>query len=183
MSKTRNLIATAVTPEVITTKIFVVRGKKVMLDRDLAGFYGVVTKRLNEQVKRNIRRFPFEFMFQLNRKETRELVANCDRLDTLKHSSTQPYVFTEHGVAMLSSVLNSERAIQINIMIIKAFISFSKGSPQRQDILKKIKVIEQKSLKHDRDIEIHDTDIQELFLLIDQLQAETEKINNPGKFI
>jgi len=93
-----------------------------MIDRDLAELYGVETKRLNEAVKRNITRFPAEFMFKLTSSEFLKLVADCDRFRILKHSSTAPYAFTEHGIAMLSSVLNSEKAITINIQIIKAFI-------------------------------------------------------------
>lgn len=107
----------------IEPRILTLRGQKVMLDRDLAELYGVPTYRLNEAVKRNSKRFPAHFMFQLSRQEKQELIANCDRFKTLKHSTVLPYAFTEHGVAMLSSVLNSERAIQINIQIIDAFIA------------------------------------------------------------
>lgn len=103
----------------IEQRIFVIRGQRVMLDRDLAQLYGVETKRLNERVKRNIKRFPKDFMFQLNKDELKELVANCDRLQTLKHSSNPPYVFTEHGVTML---VNSDKAIQINLQIVRAFV-------------------------------------------------------------
>ena len=107
----------------IKSKIFTIRGIKVMIDRDLAALYGIPTFRLNEAVKRNKKRFPENFMFQLSKDEKKELIANCDRFATLKHSPTAPYAFTEHGVAMLSSVLNSERAIQINISIINTFIA------------------------------------------------------------
>jgi len=108
--------------ERIESKILILRDKKIMLDRDLAMLYEVPTKRLNEQVKRNIKRFPDHFMFQLNKEEKNELVAICDRFKTLKHSTALPFAFTEYGVAMLSSVLNSEKAIQVNIQIINAFI-------------------------------------------------------------
>ena len=91
MNKAVNLITTAITPEIITNKIFIARGKKVMLDRDLAAFYGVPTKRLNEQVKRNIKRFPSEFMFQLTQKERDELVPIWHRFKTMKHSTVLPY--------------------------------------------------------------------------------------------
>ena len=86
-----------------------------MIDRDLAELYGVETKRLNEQVKRNIDRFPLEFMFQLTNKEKEEVVANCDHLNSLKFSKTNPYAFTEHGAVMLASVLNSEQAVQTSL--------------------------------------------------------------------
>ncbi len=104
--------------------IFQFRGLKVMVDYDLALLYGVSTKRLKEQVKRNIKRFPEDFMFELSIAEKSELVANCDRLSTLKHSSTNPLAFTEQGVAMLSSVVHSEKAIQINIEIMRAFAKY-----------------------------------------------------------
>ena len=91
--------------EVIINKIYVIRGQKVMVDRDLAELYGVTTKRLNEQVKRNNNRFPSNFMFELTKEEKNQLVANCDHLKKLKFSPVLPKVFTEHGILMLSSVL------------------------------------------------------------------------------
>ena len=87
-----------------------------MLDKDLAGLYGVATKVLNQAVKRNLERFPEDFMFKLTESEKDELVTNCDRFKTLKHSTVTPYAFTEQGVSMRSSVLNSERAIEVNIL-------------------------------------------------------------------
>jgi hypothetical protein len=104
--------------------IFQFRGVKVMVDHDLALLYGISTKRLKEQVKRNLSRFPDDFMFELSQIEKAELVANCDRLVSLKHSSVNPLVFTEQGVAMLSSVIHSETAIQINIGIMRAFAQY-----------------------------------------------------------
>ena len=92
--------------------IFTIRDAQVMIDRDLAQIYQVENKRLNEQVKRNISRFPEEFRFQLTNAEKEKLVANCDRFDSLKHSTSPPYAFTEQGVSMLSAVLHSETAIE-----------------------------------------------------------------------
>ena len=106
----------------IEDRIFNIRGQKIMLDRDLAELYEVGTKRLNEAVKRNKERFPSDFMFKLTKDELTQLVAKCDRFKTLKHSASTPYVFTEHGIAMLSSVLKSKKAVLINIQIIKTFI-------------------------------------------------------------
>ena len=94
----------------IETKILLIRGQKVMLDADLAELYGVETKRLNEQMRRNIERFPEDFMFRLSAKEKAEVVANCDHLAKLKYSPTLPYAFTEHGALMLGNVLKSDRA-------------------------------------------------------------------------
>jgi len=120
--------------------IFQFRGYKVMADADLALLYDVPTKRLKEQVKRNIGRFPEDFMFELTKNERGELVANCDRLANLKHSSVNPIVFTEQGVAMLSSVLRSEKAIKINIEIMRAFARYwalmKENEELRQEIVK-----------------------------------------------
>lgn len=107
----------------IQNQIQYLRGKPILLDRDLARLYNVETKVLNQTVKRNRARFPDDFMFQLNKDEFEKLVTNCDRLKDLKHSSSLPFAFTELGVAMLSSVLRSELAIRINIQIIHAFVT------------------------------------------------------------
>jgi hypothetical protein len=96
--------------EIIMNRIIVLREKKVMIDRDLADLYGVTTKRLNEQVKRNKKRFPEDFMFQLTGEEKTEVVAKCDHLAVLKYSPNLPFAFTEHGAVMLASILNSEIA-------------------------------------------------------------------------
>ena len=104
--------------------IFSFRGKKVMIDADLALLYDVPTKALKQQVKRNQTRFPEDFMFELSKSEKDELVTICDRLSFLKHSSVNPLVFTEQGVSMLSSVLRSEKAILINIEIMRAFARY-----------------------------------------------------------
>ncbi len=106
--------------------IFEFRGQRVMIDRDLANLYGVPTKVLNQAVKRNMRRFPEDFMFQLNDEEKQELVTFCDRLGVLKHSGVNPKAFTQEGVAMLSGILNSEVAIETNIAIMRAFVSARK---------------------------------------------------------
>ena len=99
------------------------RGQAVMLDRDLAELYHVMTGRLNEAVKRNLARFPPEFMFQLLYEEMKELIANCDRFKVMKHSPSRMYAFTEQGVAMLSAVLKSDIAIRESIRIMKAFVA------------------------------------------------------------
>ena len=101
----------------IQSKIYEIRGFKVMLDSDLAKLYGVGAKVLNQAVKRNISRFPSDFMFQLTRDEKDEVVTNCDHLSNLKYRPTLPYAFTEQGVAMLAAVINSQEAIDVNIYI------------------------------------------------------------------
>lgn len=137
-------MAELISMEVITSKIFVIRGKKVMLDRDLAQLYEVTTKRLNEQVKRNIKRFPQDFMFQLTKTEKGELVAICDRFGSMKHSTVQPYAFTEQGIAMLSGVLNSNRAIMVNIQIMRAFTQLRRMLLTDRDLKRKIEEMEKK---------------------------------------
>ncbi len=139
--------------EIIATRIFEVKGKKIMIDRDLAFLYGVPTKRLNEQVKRNIRRFPEDFMFQLTKDEKERLVANCDHLKALTFSYRLPYAFTEQGVAMLSSVLNSERAIQVNIMIMRAFTKLKELLLTHKDLAIKLEALEKKYAEHDEKIQ------------------------------
>jgi hypothetical protein len=116
----------------VTEMIFTFRNEKVMVDRDLAQLYGVETKRFNEKIKRNSSRFE-GYIFQLNNDEKGQLVADCDRFKTLKHSSSNPYVFNEHGVLMVASVLNSPVAIEINRKIIKVFVELRKSISESPD--------------------------------------------------
>lgn len=136
----------------IARRIFLIRGLKVMIDRDLGEFYKVPTKALNQAVKRNKERFPENFMFRLTGEETRKLVTNCDRFATIKHSASFPYAFTEYGVAMLSSVLKSRRAIRINIQIIQIFIRLRQWAMTHQKLALKLAQLEDKSKAHDRQI-------------------------------
>ena len=115
-----------------------------MLDSDLALLYGVRTKRLNEQVKRNKKRFPEDFIFQLTLKEKEEVVAICDHLKALKFSPQLPYAFTEQGVAMLSGALNSDRAIRVNIQIMRAFTKLREILLTHKDLAVKIEALEKK---------------------------------------
>jgi len=124
--------------------IFEFRAYKVMVDADLAALYETETKVLKQQVKRNIDRFPDDFMFQLTREEKEQLVTNCDRLSNLKHSSVNPLVFTEQGVAMLSSVLRSKKAISINIDIMRAFAKYRALLIKNQDIGPEIRILDDK---------------------------------------
>ena len=138
--------------EAIMNKIIIIRGIKVMIDRDLAELYGVTTKRLNEQMKRNRKRFPEDFMFQLTQQEKTDVVANCDHLSNLKFSPNLPFVFTEHGAVMLASVLNSQRAIEVNIQIVRVFTKMRELLLTHKDILLKLEIIENKLTNHDNDI-------------------------------
>jgi len=129
--------------EVIESKIFLIRGKKVMLDRDLARLYGVDTRRLNEQVRRNIERFPDGFMYQLTKGELTILMSQF-ATSSWGGIRRLPYVFTDYGIAMLSSVLNSKRAIQVNIQIIRSFIKMREISLSNGELKRKIESMEKK---------------------------------------
>jgi phage regulator Rha-like protein len=139
----------------IETKILLVRGCRVILDGDLAYLYGVPAKRLNEQVRRNLKRFPDDFMFQLTNEEYRVLRS---QIATLKkgrgmHRKYLPYVFTEQGVAMLSSVLHSESAIQVNIAIMRAFVKLRETLSTNKELALKLKQLEMKTREHDEEIQ------------------------------
>ena len=149
----------------IESEILVIRGQQVMIDRDLAELYGVETKRLNEQVRRNIERFPKDFCFQLNDTETKELVANCDRLNILKHSSSNPYVFTEQGVAMLASVLKSDIAVAASIVIMRVFVAMRRFLQANAGLFQRLENVE----KHQF---IADKRIDELFDKMDRYKIE-----------
>jgi phage regulator Rha-like protein len=150
----------AIAVEVIATRILELRGEKVMLDRALAKLYGVSAKVLNQAVKRNIKRFPCDFMFQLTWKEVESLRSQFVTLNNTtpkssnrgKHIKYLPYAFTEHGVAMLSSVLNSERAIQVNILIMRAFTKLREILLTHKVLAAKIEALEMKYAEHDETI-------------------------------
>lgn len=130
--------------EVIEQKIYLVRGQKVMLDFDLAVLYGVPRRSLNQAVKRNKKRFPKDFMFRLDREENNRLKSQFVILTEKNYDIYQPYAFTEHGILMLSSVLNSEKAIQVNIEIMRTFIKLRNILAEHKDILRKIEAMEKK---------------------------------------
>ena len=160
----RSKIKILLPQKIVEERIFLIRGQKVMIDKDLAELYNVETKYLNRQVKRNIQRFPPEFMFQLSRNGKNELVTIWHRFESLKHSVVRPYAFTEHGVAMLSSVLRSERAIKINILIIKAFVKFREVLSTHEGLVRKLEDLEKRYAAHDERI-------QQIFSYIKKLVA------------
>jgi len=135
--------------EFIANQIITLRGKKVMIDSDLAKLYGVSTKRLNEQVKRNLKRFPDHWRFQLTNLELIELVTNCDRLSLLKHSSANPYAFTEQGVAMLATTLRSPVAVNVSISIMSAFVEMRRLLTRNSNIITRITNLEYKQSETD----------------------------------
>ena len=142
--------------------ILLIRGQKVILDADLARLYGVTTMRLNEQVKRNRDRFPEDFMFQLTKEEKKEVVANCDILHNLKFRKGLPYVFTEHGALMAASVLNSPRAIEVSIYVIRAFVKLKEIVSTHKELARKLAGLEQEVKGHGAQIWILVNEIQRL---------------------
>ena len=137
--------------ETIINKIYIIRDKKVMIDRDLAELYGVDTRVLNQTVKRNLKRFPDDFMFQLTDEEFRNLRSQIVT-SSWGGSRFRPMVFTEQGVAMLSSVLNSERAISVNIQIIRVFTRMRAMIESHKEILKKLEMLEKKDIELDEKV-------------------------------
>lgn len=168
--KTR--ISSLIPVESISTRIFLIRGEKVLLDRDLANLYGVETKVLNQAVNRNISRFPADFMFRLTKEENDFLRSQIVTLKKGEHSKYLPAAFTEQGVAMLSSVLKGERAVQVNIAIMRAFVQMRKFFESNQALAKKLSTLEAETKK--KFAKQHDQ-IALIFEAIKELMIEKEK--------
>ena len=143
----KNLVLTEI--QTIQNKIYTIRDKQVIIDRDLAFLYGVETKALNQAVKRNEARFPSDFRFQLDDSEKDELVTICDHFKTLKHSSVNPYAFTEQGVSMLSAILKSDIAINMSVEIIRAFVSMRKIINSNNLLFSKIYELEKRQISYE----------------------------------
>jgi phage regulator Rha-like protein len=150
--------------ELIEKKILLIRGEKVMLDADLADLYGVEAKHLKRQVRRNIDRFPADFMIQLSKEEYDSLRHHFGTLKRGQHSKYLPYAFTEQGVAMLSSVLNSERAVKVNIEIMRAFVRLRQMLASNAELARKLDALEKK----------YDDQFQIVFEAIRQLMIPPE---------
>lgn len=150
--------------ERVEETILFVRGQRVILDADLAKLYGVTTKRLNEQVRRNRNRFPDDFMFQLKVEEKAEVVANCDHLSKLKFSRVLPLAFTEHGTIMAASVLNTPRAVETSIFVVRAFVKVREMLATHEELKRKLNALEEK----------YDEQFQVVFEAIRQLMTPPE---------
>lgn len=160
---------TAIVPaKQIDSRILLIRGHRVMLDADLAEVYGTSTKALNQAVKRNRKRFPGEFMFQLNRQEKDEVVTNCDHLRKLKYSPSLPFAFTEYGAVMLASVLNSAIAVEASIAVVRAFIHLREILATHKELARKLGELEKR-------IEGHDEEITAIFEAIRLLMEPPDK--------
>jgi phage regulator Rha-like protein len=164
--------------QIIINKIHELRGQKVMLDRDLAEIYGVETKRLKEQVNRNIERFPSNFMFTLTNDEIDYLLEQ--KILTSKHAigGYSPFAFTEHGVLMLANVLKSEKAISVSLKIIDIFVKLRQEHLELKEILLSIQKLDKKITAQGYDLKMHDGEIETLFELIKEI---TEAKNKPLK--
>jgi hypothetical protein len=159
-------------PELIEQRILLIRGQKVIIDADLAALYGVTTKRLNEQVKRNKERFPTDFMFQLNPTEKQEVVANCDHLTSLKFSRNSPYAFTEHGAIMAASVLNTPHAVDVSVLVVRTFVKLRQIMSTHKELRHKLAELEHR-------LEDHDGAIRNLISAIHQLMEPPTTSNKP----
>lgn len=144
--------ATLASITTIERRILLIRGEKVIIDADLATLDGVTTKRLNEQVKQNRDRFPEDFMFQLTGPEKSELVANCDQLSRLKFAKSMPYAFPEHGAIMTASVLNSKRAVEVSLFVVRAFVKLRRVLSEHHTLARRLDELERKMADHDTQI-------------------------------
>jgi hypothetical protein len=133
----------------VSQRILIIRGQRVILDADLSRLYGVTTKRLNEQIRRNSERFPDDFLFQLTSEEKQQVVANCDHLKNLRFSPGLPYAFTEHGAIMAATVLNSEQAVKVGVYVVRAFVQLRELLGTHQQLSRKLDELERKFQKHD----------------------------------
>jgi len=161
----------------IKKRIFVICDKKVMLDSDLAFLYDVEVKKLNQAVKRNIKRFPYDFMFRLKKEEFNEVVTNCDHLKNLKYRPTLPYAFTEEGVAMLAAVLNSKKAIDVNIQIMRAFVQLRHYVNNKSKTNEQIIELRRLLLLY---MEKNDNRVNEIIIALNNLIAKPPKTRRIG---
>jgi hypothetical protein len=162
---------------IIENKIYTIHGLKVMLDKDLAALFNIETKRLKEQVKRNMERFPEHFMFELTVAEHESLRSQFATLKRGQHSKYLPIAFTEHGVLMLSNVLKSQSAIGMSIKIIEVFVKLREVVFANQELLIKLQKIEKHIISHGHGLKQHDEEIKIIFELIDELRKDKQKSN------
>ena len=171
----------------IESRIVVLRGLRLMIDADLATLYGVTTKRLNEQVKRNADRFPGDFMFKLTLDEKAEVVANCDHLGRLKFSKVLPYAFTEHGAIQAANVLASPQAVEMGIFVVRAFVRMRELASVHADLAKRLSDLEQKTeglvLTHDTFSRNTRAQLRQLIEAVNQLMAPSDPPKRPIGFI
>lgn len=162
-----------VAAERIERAILLLRGHKVMIDADLAELYSVTTKRLNQQVRRNIERFPEDFVFELTAREKAEVVANCNHLAKLKFSPVAPLAFTEHGALMAASVLNTARAIEVSVFVVRAFVRLKQALDTHQVLARRLAQLEART----------DARFKAVFDALRDLMAPVEPKRRPIGFV
>jgi ORF6N domain len=186
MTSTTSPATPALLPR-IESRIVVLRGLRLMIDADLAALYGVTTKRLNEQVKRNADRFPGDFMFKLTPDEKAEVVANCDHLAKLKFSKVLPYAFTEHGAIQAANVLASPQAVEMGIFVVRAFVRMRELAAVHADLAKRLAELEQKTeglaLTHDTFSRNTRAQLRQLIEAVNQLMAPPDPPKRPIGFV
>jgi hypothetical protein len=151
----------------IEQRILLIRGQRVLLDADLAMLYGVPTRVLNQAVRRNSKRFPEDFMFKLTQPEKNEVITICDHLKQLRYAKALPNAFTEHGAIMAASVLNTQRAIEVSVFVVRAFVKLREILSTHKDLAHKLAVLERK-------LQSHDESIRSLVMAIRQLMRPSE---------
>jgi hypothetical protein len=174
-------------PPRLDGRIMVIRDVRVMIDADLAALYGVPTRRLNEQVKRNADRFPGDFMFQLTPAEKAEVIANCDHLQKLKFSKALPFAFTEFGAIQASNVLASPQAVEMGIYVVRAFVRLREMALTNADLAKRLDELEQKTegiaLSHDTFSRNTRAALKQVFDAIRELTAPPDSPKRPIGFL
>ncbi len=163
----------AVSKQAVESRILIIRGQSVILDRDLAQLYGVTTKAFNQAVRRNKDRFPKDFMFQLTSAEKEEVVTNCDHLKSLRFSPNLPLAFTEHGALMAANVLNSERAVKMSVYVIRAFIRL-------RDVFNLNQILQGRLAEIERILLDHDVALRDLYEKIRPLLVPPKKVDAIG---
>lgn len=172
MNQTNSAQVALVAEGQIEQIILFIRGQKVMIDADLARVYGVEARRVREQLKRNLARFPEDFMFRLTKEEMIEVYANCGHLSHLKFSPTLPYAFTEYGAIMLASVLNSEVAVRASVQVVRAFVRLRQIMTTNKDLAQKLEKMEKK----------YDHQFKIVFEVIDQLMEDQPSPGEKSEF-
>jgi len=182
-----NSIGTSALLPRLETRIQSVRQQRVMIDADLAELYGVSTKRLNEQVKRNAGRFPGDFMFQLSAAEKAEVVANCDHLAKLKFSRTMPFAFTEHGAIQAANVLASAQAVEMGIYVVRAFVQLRQASALHADLARRLAELEDQTgelaARHDTFASNTRIQLRQVFEALRQLTTPPDPPRRPIGFL
>lgn len=157
----------------VQQRILLIRGERVIVDTDLAEFYGVTTKALNQAVRRNKRRFPRDFVFQLTKSEKEGVLAVCEHLERLKYSPSNPYAFTEYGAIMAAAVLNSQRAVDTSVFIVRAFVALRRAISEHKEMSTRMAQIENRLTEHDRHIVVLARALNELSTPQKELDKKT----------